>query len=289
MRSLREHPRQRELCGRDPGFARQRIELRDQRAVGGPVLGVEARHIAADVVLAERRLVAQFAAERPAPDRRERDESDSKIARRFEHRDFGLAGPQRVFGLHRGHRMHGMRLANMRGAPLGHAVAADLARLDRTRERTNHVGNRNLAVEPVHVEQVDVVGLQPRQALVERAGHRFRRTVDPAPAAVLDHDPGLAREQVGTAPVRYGFADQRFVAAEAVDVRGVEVVVAELDGTFEQADLLVMWWRIAIGPRQVHAAQAHGVDLPAGERALFHHRFRLAGAGGARQPPRKSC
>jgi hypothetical protein len=129
--------------------------------------------------------------------------------------------------------MHRMRLADMPRRPFGHAIGADLAGLDRPRERADRIGDRYLGVETVHVVEIDVVGLEQAQALVDRFGDRRGRAVDPALGPV-DHDAALRGEEELLAPPFKRRGDQRLVPAAAIDPRGVEVVVAEVERAVEQ-------------------------------------------------------
>ena len=68
--------------------------------------------------------------------------------------------------------------------------------------------------------------------------------------------------------MHHRFGQQFLVLAAAIDIGGVEMVIAKVQRLVEQLDLHVVFGRGAIGPRQVHAAKANGVDGAACDRAF---------------------
>jgi hypothetical protein len=96
------------------------------------VPGLEARHVQSDVLGRQRRHIAQLAGEEPARQRAERHERDAELAAGVEDGHLRVARPQRVLGLHRGQRVHGVRAADRGGRHLAHADCAHLAGLDQT-------------------------------------------------------------------------------------------------------------------------------------------------------------
>ena len=67
----------------------------------------------------------------------------------------GLARPQRVLALHRGHRLHGVRAADRLRARLGQAEVPHLARRDQVLDGAGDVLDRHVRVDAVLVEEVD--------------------------------------------------------------------------------------------------------------------------------------
>ena len=105
-----------------------------------------------------------------------------------------------------------------------------------------------------------MVGLEQPQALVDVLGDVFGAAIDAAPRPVDDDAASCWR---GTPRSRRPFsasASSASFCAGAVDPRGVEVVVAEVDRLLQQRDAFGVAGRGAIGPRNVHAPQAHGVE-----------------------------
>ena len=139
-----------------------------------PVAGLEARHVQPDVLRRQRRDVAQLAGEESAREWAERDERDAQLAARVEHGHFGVARPQRVFGLDGGQRVHGVRTADGCRRHLAHADRPHLAGLDQTRHRADALFDRQALVPAVQVVEVDDVGLEPRQAVVARSARSPR-------------------------------------------------------------------------------------------------------------------
>jgi hypothetical protein len=111
----------------------------------------------------------------------------------------------------------------------------------------------------MEVVEVDPVGPQPRQALVDRPAQRLRPPVDHAFAVHAGH-PAFRREEIVVAAMRDALADQRLVLAESVERGGIEMVVAQVQRRVEQARALIGRRRYAIGMAQRHAAQPHGAD-----------------------------
>jgi hypothetical protein len=143
---------------------------------------------------------------------------------------------QRVLTLYRRNRMHRMRPADGRGRGLRQAQVADLALMHEISECPDRVLDRNPRVDPVQVEQVDVLGAEPLQGAFDRGGHVLRTTVHHRPAVderkrALRREPethlGRDRHRVPHAGQRA--ADQRLVVMRSVDLSGIEQPHAKLD------------------------------------------------------------
>jgi hypothetical protein len=118
----------------------------------------------------------------------------------------------------------------------------------------------------VKVVEVDPVGLEQSEGFFERGADRFGAAIDPAFVAI-DDDPGFRGEKELVALGRQCLADQRLVVAQAIDPRGIEVVIAQLQRAFEQAAAVLVRWRRAISPAQRHAAQPDRVGRASGNGA----------------------
>ncbi len=68
--------------------------------------GLEARQIATKIIGSEEAGVGDFACQEAAPQRAVRDKAHPQLAAGLEDAALRLTGPQRVFRLHRGNRMH---------------------------------------------------------------------------------------------------------------------------------------------------------------------------------------
>ncbi len=228
MLAAREQPGQRKLCHRAVGIAREFGVALEQLQVARVVVRLEARHRAPDVLRFEAVQVAQLAGQEGARQRTEGDEGDAELARRLQRAEFGVAGPERVFVLQRGDRMHRVGPAQRRGRYLGQADRADLAGAHQVGQRADAVLDRHLLVPAVQVVQIDHVGAQPTQAVLAGLLQRLRPAVD-HPLAVDALHAALARQREPRAVRRQHAADQFLVGAEAVQRGGVEQRHAQIE------------------------------------------------------------
>ena len=115
--------------------------------------------------------------------RGQRTPADRSETQRVGHRQqlaFGVARGETVFDLHGGgHRpaaqfRHRHRPRDQPSRRIGEAEMADLARRDKGIERLDDLGHRSRAVPVMQPEDVDVIGAETTQALVQRADHRAR-------------------------------------------------------------------------------------------------------------------
>ena len=144
--ALREHPGQRELAGR-AALARRRARARasTRREVGLEGLALEAR----EVPPARSRPAPASLGSVMAPVRKPRPSGEYGTrpmpSSRQRRQDLVLevAGAQRVLGLQRGDRVHGVRAADGRGRRLGEPEVADLAGLDELRHGADGLLDRH--------------------------------------------------------------------------------------------------------------------------------------------------
>jgi hypothetical protein len=80
----------------------------------------------------------------------------------------GVPPPQRVFALERGDRLDGVRAANRLHARFGKAEVLDLALLNQFLHRARHVFDGHVRVNPVLIEQVDGLDLEPLERALRR-------------------------------------------------------------------------------------------------------------------------
>lgn len=146
----------------------------DEDTVGPSCLRVrEPGNRVAEVTAVELCVLVDGAGEEALAQRAERDEADAEFLEHGNDRLFGLPPPQRVFALQCGDRLHRVRVADGLRAGLREAEVPDLPPLDQLLDRAGHLLDRDVAVDTVLVEQVDVVGTQPFQRLVDGAADRF--------------------------------------------------------------------------------------------------------------------
>ena len=112
--------------------------------------------------------------EERAADRREGDERRPERRAGLHQPELGRAGRERVFRLHRRHRMHRRRPPQRRGRDLGEADGAGLAGADQLGERPGHLLDRHLRVAAMDVEEIDRLDPEPLQAALE-LGREMRR------------------------------------------------------------------------------------------------------------------
>ena len=107
----------------------------------------------------------------------------------------------------------------------------DLALLNEAGHRSDGVLDRHRRVHAVLVVEIDAVDPEPPQAGLARHRHIVRLAVDAATLAIGAADVAELRgDDEPLAPARDGRADQLFVAARPIGVRGVEKGDAAVDG-----------------------------------------------------------
>ncbi len=123
--------------------------------------------VAPEIVLAE--LIGRLdgAGEEAAAERAERHEADAELAADIEHAVFRVARPQRIFALHGGDRMHGMRPADGGDACLRQAERAHLALAHQLGHGADRVLDRHVGIDAVLVVEIDDV-----EARALQRGHR---------------------------------------------------------------------------------------------------------------------
>ena len=179
---------------------------------------------------------------------------------------------ERVLGLHGADRMHGVRARDGGRRGLRQADVAHLALLDEPRHRAHRVLDRHLGVDAVLGVEVDDVDAEPLQARVARPRHVGGAAVDEVALAVRALDLAeLGGEHDLVAPSLDRAAEQLFVLAPAVHVRGVEEVDPEVERLVDHGDRLGVV-PLAVDARHGHAAEPDGRDAERAvpERAIVH-------------------
>lgn len=114
------------------------------------------------------------------PERRVRNEADAQLAQQGQQLGLDVAGPQGVFGLQRGDRVHGVRATNRLRRGLGQADAQDLAFGDQLGHGADGLLDGGVLVDPVLVVEVDPVGAQALQGALDGGADVGRTAVEQA-------------------------------------------------------------------------------------------------------------
>ena len=156
------------------------------------------------------------------------------------------------------------------------------------RHGADRVLDRHRLVDAMDVVEVDVIGAEPREALVARLHHVVRMALG-ARLAVRQADVAeLGRQDVLVAPALEPAADQLLVGAvRPVGVRGVDEVDAELGRAVQRGDRLVGIGH-AVDRRHAHGAEIDGrnverPELPASDHGGHDFWWREAGDSSSRR------
>jgi len=199
-------------------------------------------------------------------DREPRDEADALLLGVGQH-VLGLPVGQVVEVLHGGDLGDLGGLLQLRDAHLGQPDRTDLALVLQLRQLADLVGQRHLGVDPVQLQQVEPLHLQPPQrqlGLLAQVGRPANRN------PLLRTRPGQAGlggdEQVVGVGVQ-GLGDDLLAGAGTVGVGGVDEVHPELDGPAQHGQALGAVGRLTpdARPRDAHGPEAEPADRPAGD------------------------
>ena len=135
-----------------------------------------------------------------------------------------------------------------------------LACFDQPRQLADALLDRQALVPAVQVVEVDDIGAQVAEAVLEVAADDLGPAVD-HPLAVEAEHAALGRQQVVAAAPLEHLAEQPLVGAEAVERRGVQVGVAEVERREQDGRRLLGRWRRAVGMRQAHAPESDDSGL----------------------------
>ena len=149
----------------------------DQGLIRLESLRREARQGAAEVGAVERRVFVDLAREEALAQRAVRHEADAEFLKGRYHLRFGRPPPQRVFALEGGDRLDGVRAADRLHPCFGQTEVLDLALSDQVLHRTGHVLDRHVRVNPVLIEQVDRLDLEPLERAFDGLLDVFRPAV----------------------------------------------------------------------------------------------------------------
>ena len=178
---------------------------------------------------------AQLAGQDSPAQRAECHERRADAPAFLEHRDFGIARPQRVFGLQRRDGMHGVRAAQGRRADLGEPDRANLACADQVRHRADRVLDGNLAC-PSDAGSRDRCD---RSCRLRSDCSQTARMASGLPSITRlpsrPNSPHLLATMTLSGRVPRSRADQLLVGAEAVQRRGIEMRDAQIERAADHA------------------------------------------------------
>jgi hypothetical protein len=158
----------------------------------------------------------------------------------------------------------GVGAADRAGAGLGQADAADPAFGDEVGEDADGFLDGRAGIDPVLVVQVDVVRAQPPERPLDGGADVGRAAVGDAGAAAGVRDEAELRGHHDlVAAVLDRLADQFLAVERAVDLGGVDVGDAEIQGTADGADGfgVVEAPAAGVGPGHGHGTQADPGDV----------------------------
>ena len=156
------------------------------------------------------------------------------------HAGLRVAGPQRVLGLHRCDRVHGMGAAQQAAADLGQAQVADLALGHQLGHRADRLLDLGGLRRPVQVVQVDHLDTEPQQRRLAGPLDEVALTADDAVRLTgRPVDAELGGQLHLRPPARDAPADQDLVVSGAVGVRGVQERHAQVQRPVDSGDRLV--------------------------------------------------
>ena len=142
-----------------------------------------------------------------------------------------VALPKRVFALQRRHRMRRVSTPDRILSRLRKAEIMYLAGSHQLPHRSRNVLNRNLRINAVLVEQVNIFNLQASQRSVDDLADMFRAAVGPAHLATLDAKPKLCSDDGLFPPALECPSHQLFIDEGAVDFRRVKEIESQLERT----------------------------------------------------------
>jgi hypothetical protein len=171
--------------------------------------------------------------------------------------------------------VHGVGSSQGRGAGLRQPQVAHLAGLDELRHGSYDVLDRYPGVDPVLVQQVDPVGPEPAQGLLDDLADVLRTAVQPPPGAgglgQVEAELGGQHDLVAPGAAEDP-SEQFFVGVRPIDFGGVEQRHPGLD-SLDQGCLALG----CVGPGLVNAGHPHAAETEGGnfqallaELAGFH-------------------
>ena len=262
-RLLSEQPDERDLCRGRLLPLGDAAEEGDQGLIRLERLRREPRQRAAEVGAVEGRFLIHLAREKAPAQRAIGNKADSEFLNGRNH--FLLRGsrPQRVFALERGDRLDGVSAADRLHAGFGKTEVLDLALLNQFLHRTSHVFDGHIRINPMLVQQVDHIDLEPlERALgglfdVLRPAVQARGALHPAGIELrIEVEPELGGDHHLLADRSKGLTDEFFVDERTVDLGGVKECDPAFHGCPQKSGHLLLVLGRTVGEAHPHAAEA---------------------------------
>ena len=260
-----EQPGERELGGAHVLLRGQLLQTLDEREVAVDVLGLKARHAAPEVGRAESSRIGDRARQEAAAERAVGDEPDAELGAEVEQRVLRVAGPERVLGLQRRHRVRRVRADDRRRRRFADAEMADLALGDQPRHGAHRVLDGHGRIDAVDVVEIDHLDLEPPQAGLACLDDVLGTAIGRRRATRRTDIAELGGEHDLIAPSLDGPADELLVHAVPVDVGGVDQVDPALERAVQARDHGI-GARLAVDGR----AEADGGHLEPTQAATLH-------------------
>src|SRR3984893_15879800 len=151
----------------------------------------------------------------------------------------------------------------------------NLTLLDQILHGTRHMFDRHVGINPVLIQQVDDVDLQPLQRRLSDLADVLGPAVHADLPSRLGVEPPaeLCRYHHLVAKRRERLADQLFVRERAVDLCGIEESYPAFDRPADDSDSLLLVEDATITKVEPHASEANrGHFEPAFSKLALHHR-----------------
>src|SRR5947199_8164127 len=164
-----------------------------------------------------------------------------------------------------------VRPANGRRRRLAEPQVADLAALDQPLHGADGVLDGHRGIDAVLVVEVDDVHAHALEARVARLGDVLGSAVDRGAPVGRPHLAELRGDHDSIPPPTNRAAEKLLVVAEAVHVRGIEEIDAQVQGAVHDLDGLRVV-ALAVRARHLHAAEPDGRyrERTVAERPVFH-------------------
>ena len=184
----------------------------------------------------------------------------------------GFAPPQGVLALQGGDRLDGVGAAENLDTGFGQAEVGDLAGVDEFLDGSGDILDRHVGIDPMLVEQVDTVGVEPTQGVLDGGADVVGPAVQAGGAVAVEGESELGGDHHVVADVGQSLADELLVGERPVDLGSVEEGDAELDRLADDGDAVLLVEVQAVGMAEAHAAEADGGDLQVADVPLVHDR-----------------
>src|SRR6476620_2704687 len=277
-RLLRQQPCQRNL-GRG-GFLllSKSANQVQQTLIYFPVLCRETRNDVADIAFVELRIAFDFAGEEPSAKRAEWHKPDAQLLKRRNDLCFRLSPPQRILILQRRDRLDSMCPPDGLHSGFRKSKVLHLALLDKVLHSSSNIFNGNFVINPMLIEQIDDIGLQP----LKRGLGNFLNVLGPAVQcarlSISRIESELGRDDDIFTERLQRFADEFFVRERPIDLSGIEKSDASFDRRPNKGDSLLLVNRRTETESQPHATESDGLYFQStfSRFALFHSVFLFA-------------